>query len=175
MRGAVSLAAALAIPLETESGAPFPDRDLIIFLVFTVILATLVLQGLSLPLVIRALGIERDDTQAELEENKARVHAARAALGYIDALERDGTLEGDRLERFRGLYRYRDRRFSARMDDGLDDRWEHQTADWVRITHSIIGAQREAIEQLRREGVISDEVMRRVEFELDLEETRLFS
>ena len=175
MRGAVSLAAALAIPLETETGAPFPHRDLIIFLVFTVILATLVIQGLSLPLVIRLLGVEADDSQAVYEENKARVSAARAALAHIDALAREGTVSEDALERARGLYRYRDRRFSARFDDEMDDRWENRTADWVRITHSIIGAQRAALEELRREGVISDDVMRRVEFELDLEETRLLN
>ena len=175
MRGAVSLAAALAIPLETEAGAPFPDRDLIIFLVFTVILVTLVVQGLSIPLVIRLLGIERDDSQAVYEENKARLHAARAALAHIDELARDGTVDEDQLERARGLYRYRDRRFSARFDDDMDDRWESRTGDWVRITHSIIEAQRLAIEQLRRDGVISDDVMRRVEFELDLEETRLLA
>ena len=168
MRGAVSLAAALALP-------QFPQRDLIVFLTFAVILATLVVQGLSLPAVIRLLGIERDESQTVYEENKARVHAARAALAHIEALAGEEWANEDSLERARRLYDYRDRRFSARFDDEVDDSLEHRTAGWVRITQSIIEAQRQAIEQLRREGVISDDVMRRVEFELDLEETRLLS
>ena len=168
MRGAVSLAAALALP-------QFPQRDLIVFLVFTVILATLVVQGLSLPAVIRLLGVERDESRTIHEENKARVHAARAALAHIDRLAGEDWVRPDSLERARRLYDYRDRRFSARFEGDGDDSLEHRTAGWVRITQSIIEAQREAIEQLRRDGVISDDVMRRVEFELDLEETRLLA
>ena len=75
MRGAVSLAAALAIPVATDSGAPFPDRELVIYLAFTVIIATLVLQGLSLPAVIRLLGLEADGLD-EKEEAKARIKAS---------------------------------------------------------------------------------------------------
>jgi CPA1 family monovalent cation:H+ antiporter len=168
MRGAVSLAAALALP-------QFPQRDLIVFLTFAVILATLVVQGLSLPAVIRLLGIERDESKTIYEENKARVHAARAALAHIEALAGEDWANDDSLERARRLYDYRDRRFSARFDDDADDSLDRRTAGWVRITQSIIEAQRQAIEQLRRDGVISDDVMRRVEFELDLEETRLLA
>src|SRR5947207_5534606 len=83
MRGAVSLAAALAIPLTTHAGGSFPDRDLIIFLTFCVLLGTLVLQGLSLPLLIRWLGIEPDHDD-EAEDAKARIRAAEAALARAD-------------------------------------------------------------------------------------------
>ena len=89
MRGAVSLAAALAIPLHTDAGVDFPGRDLIIYLTFAVILATLVGQGLTMPMVIRALGLE-DDGVAEREAVKARIHAADAALNRIDRAERRG-------------------------------------------------------------------------------------
>src|SRR4029079_18601921 len=93
MRGAVSLAAALAIPLETDAGAAFPDRNLIIFLTFAVIFATLVLQGLTLPTVIRGLTVADDDA-GDGEEVKARLVATRAALERIDALpDEDWTRE----------------------------------------------------------------------------------
>src|SRR5439155_11485482 len=85
LRGAVSLAAALALPLTTDTGAAFPQRDLIIFLAFCVILSTLVLQGLTLPVLIRVLGLEDDGTE-EREEAKARVHAAEAALSRLEEL-----------------------------------------------------------------------------------------
>ena len=85
LRGAVTLAAALALPLTTSSGSPFPQRDLLIYLAFCVILATLVLQGLSLPLLIRLLHLE-DDGSAAKEETKARIHAADAALARLDEL-----------------------------------------------------------------------------------------
>src|SRR5206468_2656654 len=85
IRGAVTLAAALAIPLTTDAGTPFAARDLIVFLAFTVVLATLALQGLSMPLVIRALGLEDDGLDVK-EEAKARIHAADAAILRLDEL-----------------------------------------------------------------------------------------
>ena len=107
MRGAVSLAAALALPLQTDAGLPFPGRERIVFLAFCVILATLVLQGLSLPLLIRRLGV-RDDGLSEVEEARARIHAAGAILrlrneGAINdevmqRIERDLDLEDSRLD-----------------------------------------------------------------------------
>src|SRR5215211_2023775 len=86
MRGAVTIAAALLVPLETDAGAPFPGRDLIVFFAFAVVLATLVVQGLSLPLVIRWLRLEADDGGADAEEARARVRAAEAALERLDEL-----------------------------------------------------------------------------------------
>jgi len=103
MRGAVSLAAALAIPLSTDAGAAFPDRDLIIFLTFGVILGTLVVQGLTLPALIEVLGLE-DDGLAEKEEAKARIHAAEAALVRLEELVEEDWVREDTAERMRGLY-----------------------------------------------------------------------
>ena len=172
MRGAVSLAAALAIPLTTEAGEPIRERPLILFITFCVILATLVLQGLSLPLVIRWLRIEPDGGE-EREENKARKLAARAALDRLDELAAEEWAREQTVERMRGMYRYRYDRFAARFDAEADgDAIEARTSDYLRLVAGVLEAQREVLERLRRDGVISDEVMRRVEHELDLEEGR---
>src|SRR5947207_1192081 len=98
MRGAVSLAAALALPLTTRAGAPFPHRDLIIFLTFCVILGTLVVKGLSLPALIRALKIE-PDTSEEVEDAQARIRAAEAALARLDELIGEDWVRDDTAER----------------------------------------------------------------------------
>ena len=111
MRGAVSLAAALSIPLTVDSGAPFPDRDLILFLTFAVIFVTLIVQGLSLPAVIRRLHIS-DDGAAETEELKARLGATKAALAQIDALAQEDWTRDDTMERMRAAYEYRKRRLA---------------------------------------------------------------
>ena len=85
MRGAVTLAAALAIPLSIDSGAAFPDRSLIIFLAFSVVLGSLVLQGLTLPGLVRLLGLEEDQADEAREEAEARIHAAEAALERLES------------------------------------------------------------------------------------------
>nr|MDQ4041419.1 Na+/H+ antiporter [Actinomycetota bacterium] len=103
MRGAVSLAAALAIPLETDTGAPFPDRALIVFLAFCVILATLVLQGLTLPWLIRRLGVEPDTDHVD-EEGRARLQTAEAALAQIDLLAEEEWTRDDSVQRLRQIY-----------------------------------------------------------------------
>ena len=87
MRGAVTIAAALLIPLTTDAGDPLPGRELIVFFAFAVVLATLVVQGLSLPAVIRLLRLEADDGDAEAEEALARIRASEAALLRLDELE----------------------------------------------------------------------------------------
>jgi CPA1 family monovalent cation:H+ antiporter len=173
MRGAVSLAAALALPTRNDAGQPFRERPLILFITFCVILVTLVVQGLSLPLVIRWLGVEPDGSD-ELEENKARKLAARAALDRLDLLEQEDWTRDQTVERMRGQYRYRYDRFAARFDEQADgDAIESRTADYLRMVASVLEAQRETLDDLRRQGSISDEVMRRVERELDLEEGRM--
>jgi Na+/H+ antiporter len=170
MRGAVSLAAALALPLETDSGAPFPARALIIFLAFTVILGTLVVQGLSLPSVIRLLRLE-DDGLEEKENAKARIYAAEAALARLDELAVEDWVREDTAERLRGLYNFRRSRFEARF--GEDDALEQRSAAYQRLRRELLEAERAAVVALRREGRIADEVMRRIERDLDLEDTRL--
>jgi CPA1 family monovalent cation:H+ antiporter len=174
MRGAVSLAAALALPTTTDAGEPFSERPVILFSVFCVILGTLVLQGLSLPWLIRLLRIEADDGDVLEQEARARLQAAEAALERIDDLEREDWTRDETLERMRGLYRYRRNRFAARFDDDVDDgAIEDRSTAYGRMMFSVIDAQREAIEMMRRAGEISDDVMRTVERDLDLEERRL--
>jgi monovalent cation/hydrogen antiporter len=172
MRGAVSLAAALAIPLETDAGAAFPQRDLIIFITFGVIFGTLVLQGLTLGPLIRMLGIE-DDGADEQEELRARLVATRAALEQLDALADEEWTRDDTIERMRGLYEYRQRRFGARAGKVEDDGYEDRALTYQQMVQSVLAAQREALVRLRNEGVISNEVMNRVVREFDLEESRL--
>jgi Na+/H+ antiporter len=172
MRGAVSLAAALALPLETDAGAAFPGRELIIFLAFAVILGTLVVQGLTLPAVIRRFHLEDDALEAK-EDTKARIHAADAALARLDELLDEDWVRPETAERLRGLYDFRRSRFQARFDDADDGAIERQSADFQRLRRELLEAERAAVVALRRAGRISDEVMRRVERDLDLEDARL--
>jgi Na+/H+ antiporter len=172
MRGAVTLAAALAIPFHTDAGAPFPQRDLIIFLSFGVLFSTLVLQGLSLPLLIRRLGVEEDGTAA-LEEDKARLKAAQAAIDRMDELAGEEWVREDSVDRLRRAYDYRLRRFRARFDDGDDGDFEARSAQYQRLVREALEAQRRKIVELRNAGIINDEVMHRIERDLDLEDTRL--
>jgi Na+/H+ antiporter len=174
MRGAVSLAAALALPLETDAGAPFPERDLILFITFGVIVVTVVGQGLTLPALIRRLGVTDDGDEEEKEELKARLAAAKAAIQRLDELELEDWTRNETVDRMRGLYEFRKRRFATRAgkiedEDGIEDR----SLNYQRMVHDVLGAQRQALVGLVRSGEISSEVMRRVERELDLEESRL--
>jgi CPA1 family monovalent cation:H+ antiporter len=174
MRGAVSLAAALALPATVDSGAAFAERPVILFCVFCVILGTLVLQGLSLPWMIRWLRIEADDGDVLEQESRARLQAAQAALDRIDDLEQEDWTRDDTIERMRGLYRYRRNRFAARFDDEVDDiAIEDRSTLYGRMVFSVIDAQREALEAMRRAGEISDDVLRSVQRDLDLEERRM--
>jgi CPA1 family monovalent cation:H+ antiporter len=172
MRGAVSLAAALALPLETDAGLPFPGRDLIIFLAFCVILGTLVVQGLSLPWLIERLGLEDDGIEMK-EDTKARILAAEAAIQRLDELVEEEWVREDTAERMRGLYTFRRSRFAARFDGNDDDGIEQRSMDYQRLRRELLEAERAEIVSLRRQGRISDDVMRRVERDLDLEDQRL--
>jgi CPA1 family monovalent cation:H+ antiporter len=172
LRGAVSLAAALAIPLVIEGGDLFPERDLVIYLTFCVILATLVLQGLTLPSLIRVLHLE-DDGLAAKEETKARIHAAEAALARLEELADEDWVRDDTAERLRGLYRFRQNRFAARFDDEDDGAIEQRSQDYQRLMRELIDAERRAVVDLRRQGRINDEVMNLVQRDLDLEDARL--
>jgi CPA1 family monovalent cation:H+ antiporter len=172
MRGAVSLAAALAIPLETDAGAPFPGRELIIFLAFCVILVTLVGQGATLPAVIRALHVEDDGGEAH-EEAKARKRAAMAALERLDELGGEEWVLDDTAERLRGLYGFRIRRFGEQFDDASDGSNQERSLAYQRLRRELLDAERDAVLALRRDGVVSDDVMNRVLRDIALEDVRL--
>jgi CPA1 family monovalent cation:H+ antiporter len=172
MRGAVSLAAALAIPLETDAGEAFPGRELIIFLTFAVILVTLVGQGLTLPYVIDALDVEQDDLE-EREETKARIHAADAALMRLEELLDEDWVRADTAERMRGLYDFRRRRFVARKDGDDDGSTEERSRDYQRLRRELLAAEHAAVVELRTSGRISNDVLLRVQRDIDLEAERL--
>ena len=166
IRGAVSLVAALALPRD------FPDRDLIIFLTFDVIVATLVLQGLTLPSLIRFLGVS-DDGGAEREEAKARIRTAEAALARLEELLEEGAVNPHTAERLRGSLGFRRDRFLARFDDGDDGQIEERSAAYQRVMRQLLAAEHAALLSLRNDGVIDDNVMQRVQRDLDLEAARL--
>jgi Na+/H+ antiporter len=174
MRGAVSLAAALALPLHTDAGAPLPGRDLIQFITFALILVTVVGEGLTLPFLIRRLGVVEDGAEEENEEIRARLVIARAALERVDELEREEWTRDGTIERVRALYEYRRRRFKVRAGKIEDtDGIEESSLLYQRMMHEIYAAQRRELVRLRNTREISAEVMRRVERDLDLEESRL--
>jgi CPA1 family monovalent cation:H+ antiporter len=173
MRGAVSLAAALSLPLTTNDHLPLPGRELIQFITFVLILVTVVGQGLTLPYLIRVLGIT-DDDEEEREELHARLVIARAALERLDGLGEEDWPREQSIERARRLYEYRIRRFKTRAGKiPDDDEIEAGSLLYQRMMHDVFAAQRVALIGMRNGREISSDVMRRIERELDLEEARL--
>ena len=174
MRGAVSLAAALALPLETDAGAPLPDRDLVIFLAYCVVLFTVVVQGLTLPALIRRLGVVEDGAEEEAEEHDARIRAADAALEALNGLAEEEWARADSIARLRRTFTFRRRRFETLRGDLEDeDGIVDQSLAYQRLLRTVIEVQRTEIVRMRNAGLISADVMRRVERDLDLEESRL--
>jgi Na+/H+ antiporter len=172
MRGAVSLAAALAVPLTTDAGSGFPYRDLIILLALAVILVTLVGQGLTLGPLIDRLGI-RDDGEEQREEVLARLRLSEAAIERLEEVGGEDWAREDTIERVRGLYDYRRRRFGAQTDGDGSAGYEERTGAYMQLMYELFDAQRERLLELRNRREISDEVRRKVERDLDLEESRL--
>ncbi|MEH3054545.1 MAG: Na+/H+ antiporter [Patulibacter minatonensis] len=172
MRGAVSLAAALAIPVTIDGGEAFPMRDLIILLVYFVILATIVGQGLMLPALIRWVGLD-DAAHHEAREAAARVKAAKAAIARLDELGGESWVGEGTATRMRGLYEFRIRRFRARLDEDDDGSVETQSQAFQRLRREVLEAERREILRLRDVGFISAEVQHRIERDLDLEDARL--
>src|SRR5438270_572499 len=170
MRGVIALAAALALPRVLSDGSPFPQRDLIVFLTFGVIVVTLVAQGLTLPAIIRVLGLA-GDRGANCEEVDARRIALEAALSHLgDARAKDDP-------GFTGVYddlaqHYRDRLNGLSTPDGEDDGSGKAREKYEELTRELLQVEREAALRLRKEGRISDEVLRQLEHDVDLREAR---
>jgi CPA1 family monovalent cation:H+ antiporter len=171
MRGAVSLAAALAIPAQVDGGAPFPQRDLIVFVVFCVIVIGLLLQGLTLPALVRATGLARAEHEDELDEARARAAAAEAALARLERMEQE---EADRraTEHLRELYEARLGHSRAPLDERGDEDRAHVEA-FQRLREELLRSERGALQELHSRGEISEEALRTVERDLDLQEARL--
>jgi len=164
MRGVVSLAAALALPVG------FPERSLIQFLTFAVIIATLVIQGLTLPVLIKTLGVTAGDDGAE-EERQARFQAAEAAVDRIGQLEREYPDHRELIDHLRETYVHRMEHVDPSDGTPLDESEAEQLVH-RQIRRAVIDAEREAVIRMRDRGELSDDVMRRLERDLDLEELR---
>jgi CPA1 family monovalent cation:H+ antiporter len=167
MRGAVSLAAALALPLTPK---PFPDRDLVIFLTFCVIVATLVGQGLTLPLIVRGLGVVATEGP-DAEEAQARLAATDAALRRLADLEGEYPTHKELIDQLRSRYEH-EASHSAPGDGGPRDEEELELLEHMEIRNAVLDAEREAVIGLRDDGIIGDEVLMRVQRDLDLESLR---
>jgi CPA1 family monovalent cation:H+ antiporter len=170
MRGGLSLAAALAIPLRLANGSPFPDRDLVIMVTAAVIVASLLIQGTSLPWLLRRLGLKADDFATE--ENKARLKAARAALEWLDDHSgADG--EDDAIKSARSLYQAKVRRLQISPPNDQESEDGQGMERYRALRLELLGVERSAVLTLRREGRINATLMRTIERDFDLEEARL--
>ena len=173
MRGVISLAAAFALPFTLPNGNPFPGRNYILFFTFCVILATLVGQGLTLPLLIRKLGI-KDDGATDEEERAARLAANQAAISYLEnECMRDGA-SPEILRRLRAEYDDRIAQLRRCAGGNGDRAGQVATPEYQRLQNEALGIERNKIIQLRNELVISDDALRRIQRDLDLAEVRLF-
>ena len=176
MRGVVSLAAALALPIMTADGRTFPDRNLIVFLTFGVILVTLVGQGLTLPAIIRVLKLDRVSSEEADEENTARYLAALAAIERLDTLGANDAAAAAAIQRARAEYDDRIAYYSRTINP--DGEVAHAAGmlpceTGEQVMREAIQAQRDMLGRLRDQGVIGDDVLRHLEHELDHEEARL--
>jgi CPA1 family monovalent cation:H+ antiporter len=172
MRGVVSLAAAGALPLALPNGQPFPGRDYILFVAFSVIFVTLVLQGLTLPVVIRKLHVP-PDAETDEEERLARLEANKAALKWIEDAGADGKFSPDAAKRLHAEYDERIEQLRLCAENPDDCRGEIATPQYQRLQHQALRIERKTIIRLRNERVINDDALRRIQRDLDLAEARM--
>jgi monovalent cation/hydrogen antiporter len=173
VRGAVSLAAALALPFALPNGDSFPYRDLILFVSFGVIFITLVGLGLGLPLVVRWLGVAQAGRNENLAEHESEIAARRealdAALKSLDAITDDRELSDEVVKLLRARHETR----ANQLPDSLDPDAHDVSAEGTALTRELISTERKFIHMLLRDGKITDETRRRIERDLDLEEASL--
>jgi monovalent cation/hydrogen antiporter len=169
MRGVVSLAAALALPLTMADNNPFPNRNMIIFLTFCVIFSTLIVQGLTLRPLIKWLGITADGREHKMEQ-EARLRIASSVIEHIEE-NYSLALSADTLNQIKNKYEIRIHRIRKDLRERKFN--EEQIHEFQRIQQELLSLERKLILELRSTEVVSDEVLRKIEYELDLEETRL--
>ncbi|MBV9561203.1 MAG: Na+/H+ antiporter [Bradyrhizobium sp.] len=173
VRGAVSLAAALALPFALDDGSPFPHRDLILFVAFGVIFITLVGLGLSLPIVVRWLGVADAARGEHVAEHGAEIAARRealeAALKSLDAITEQREISDEVVKVLRARHEIR----ASQLPDSLDPDAHDVSAEGTELTRELIAAERKFVHVLLRDGKITDESRRRIERDLDLEEASL--
>jgi CPA1 family monovalent cation:H+ antiporter len=166
MRGVVSLAAALAL------AENFPGRDLILFLTFIVIVATLVAQGLSLPTLIRWLGVKDDGSEIR-EEREARLQANRAALDRLNSIAETDPAKADALQRLRIEYDDHIRQVEGDEPQNAGTAMRLFSSEYERLSHEALQVERKTLIKLRNASIINDEVLRRIQRDIDLAEIRL--
>ena len=175
LRGGVSMAAALALPLTTDADTPLPGRDLVVFVTFVVVLVTVVGQGLTLPALATRMGTTAGGDSEREAEMRARLAASKAALAELEVIAQEDSPEApptETVDRLRQRFESRKRRDATRagiMDDGRE-------ADAVarqRVMRQLLLAQRRTLIELRNSGQISNDVMHLLQRELDLEESQL--
>ena len=169
VRGVVSLAAALAIPYALVNGAPFPHRDLILFVTFGVIIVTLVGQGLMLPVIVRWLGLTHRGRQERKSEIKDEIAARQAALEQVKKRLEKFIDERELPDEVIDLLRTRNHSRMQILPKDMDDGLAHMRQS-AKLKQELIEAERDFVYQLLRDGKITDEARRRIEYELDLEE-----
>jgi Na+/H+ antiporter len=173
MRGVVSLAAALALPTMMDNGQPFPHRDLILFVTFVVIMFTLLFQGLTLPYIVRKLNLPASN-QEEVEEHEARLKLASSVIVHIEENYALGAVHDDVLNQVKNKYELKINHLNRKV------RTENNARDTTELFGQLHGMQKELLKVERstllgmhKQGTVSEEVLRRLEYELDLEESRL--
>jgi len=173
VRGAVSLAAALALPFALPGGEGFPYRDLILFVSFGVIFMTLVGLGLTLPLVVQWLGVAQDGRTEHAAEHNQEIAARREALDQalrsLDAITDDRELSDEVVKLLRARHEVR----ANQLPESLDPDQHEATAVGTKLTRELIAVERKYIHVMLRDGKITDEIRRRIERDLDLEEASL--
>jgi CPA1 family monovalent cation:H+ antiporter len=172
MRGVVSLAAAFALPIVLANRQPFPGRSYILFLTFCVILTTLVFQGLTLPILIRKLGVE-DDGVIDNEEREARLQANEAAVDFIEQKALEEHYPDEVMVRVRAEYCDRIAQLNACCQESGNPGGEVATPIYQRLQHGALQIERQTIIALRNSQQINDEALRRIQRDLDLAEARL--
>jgi CPA1 family monovalent cation:H+ antiporter len=172
VRGSVALAAALSLPPETDAGAPFPGRDLVLLVVLIVIVATLVAQGLTLRPLLRSLGLT-DPGAAKHEEAHARARAAEAALEQLDEVCARHGLPEESQEWLRREFEFRRDRFAARVQDGGDPELEKRGHMIAAVDSELLAAARSAVVDLEAAGEVRADVAQRVLRDLDLDSARI--
>jgi CPA1 family monovalent cation:H+ antiporter len=173
-RGAVSLAAALAVPTTTLSGAPFPDRNLIIFIVVFVILVTVLVQGISLPAVVRWARIP-DDVAHEQEVQLARCRGTQAALNALPAVADEVGISDELRQRLQTEYEKRAAVVLATEDGSPDSRLLKGKEKVLRVRLGVLEHKRREITALRNQNLIDDIVLRELQEEMDFEEVQLLN
>ena len=173
MRGVVSLAAALALPTVMENGQPFPLRDEILFLTFVVIMFTLLFQGLSLPFLVKKLNMPSSNEE-EIEEQKARVKLANSVILHIEENYALGIVHDDVLNQVKNKYELKINHLNGKVR--TEGNVKNSTALFDQLNKmqkELLTVEREVILKMHKQGAVGEEVLRRLEYELDLEESRL--